>query len=350
MGTVQHRLPDFVVEPGSRTLPWCRGRPERTLEGLGDGRDPCHRIRPRSADRLAFPTGRSTELGEKHGYGGSIVALLGSGVHDSSRTVDDEVAAQLEGVGARSQQPLASDHQSGVTDPHFRVEPYPSRTRATHPPAFICLAARIDEDGERDVEAPEEALADALGIVVDDEHDSAPGRLDLVLLPEHLHEVRATDQSAGVAQEADEHRAAAELFESEGSSLERRQSERRRRTREKAAVSVVSHDFRVSQQGAARPAHGRSGLEPSATSRRPSQSEDDQKHDGGDEDCYSHTESDAAGMQTDSHRAPGCRRAGAALPPLVYGESKCAPLTSKSRCRSSCFCGPDRVPRPERDA
>jgi uncharacterized protein (DUF2384 family) len=62
---------------------------------------------------------------------------------------------------------------------------------------------------------------------VDDEHRCSPGGLDHVSLPEHLHEVRAADQSAGVAEETDEHGAPARILEIEARTLERRQNERR---------------------------------------------------------------------------------------------------------------------------
>jgi len=64
---------------------------------------------------------------------------------------------------------------------------------------------------------------------VDDEHGRSSECLDSFALVEHLHEVRSADQSAGMPEKRDEHRAADHVTEVEERPIEGRQLEWRRR-------------------------------------------------------------------------------------------------------------------------
>ncbi len=64
---------------------------------------------------------------------------------------------------------------------------------------------------------------------MDDEEGRGSRGFEPFAPTEHLHEVRTADQSAGVAQEADEDRPPPEVGQADDSSREIRQLERRRR-------------------------------------------------------------------------------------------------------------------------
>lgn len=63
---------------------------------------------------------------------------------------------------------------------------------------------------------------------MDDEHRGAAGAGDPVAVVEHLHEVRAADQSASVAQERHQHRPAPQGLQVEPATVEDRQLKRGR--------------------------------------------------------------------------------------------------------------------------
>ena len=73
------------------------------------------------------------------------------------------------------------------------------------------------------------------------EHGTSVHGRDAVLLLEHLHEVLAADQSAGMSQERDQHRVAAQIREQELAAVEVGQVERGRHVTNLRWVRRTSH-------------------------------------------------------------------------------------------------------------
>ena len=71
--------------------------------------------------------------------------------------------------------------------------------------------SRQHDHRERHIESRQQSRLDGCSAVVNHEVDPCTQALELVLLAQHLHEVRAADQSACVAEEAHEREVAARL-------------------------------------------------------------------------------------------------------------------------------------------
>ena len=117
--------------------------------------------------------------------------------------------------------------------------PDPKERRPRKTPGVVGDAVAVDEDRERHLEAGEHRVAHELGVVVDDEQRGRSGSFEPFAAVEHLHEVRTADQSAGVAEEADQDRLPPEVEKADGSPREIRQLERRREPTDSRGAHAV---------------------------------------------------------------------------------------------------------------
>jgi len=186
------------------------------------------RIQPRSA-RSGLDTGGPTELGQELAHGRPIITALRSSVGYDAIGVEDEVAAELEGVAPEPSEALTSRYEPRIPQPDARIEPDAGDARAPQSPCPVRTTISVDEHRDGNVQPVQKSLPDANRLVVHDEDHSPADRLDLPPLPEHLHEVRATDQSTSVAQKAHQYGTAAKVREVKRRSVERRQDKRRSR-------------------------------------------------------------------------------------------------------------------------
>jgi hypothetical protein len=158
----------------------------------------------RSAVRRPF------QLGQEHADRGAVVGALRPRPGNYPVRTDHEVTAQLQAVAAEPLQPLPTEQQAGIAPPHSRVQPDGSERRPRQSPGAIGDPVQVDEHRPGKVEAAEQPGAHPLRGVVDHEHHRTAGPFDTVAVVEHLHEVRAADQSASVAQKRHQHRGTAE--------------------------------------------------------------------------------------------------------------------------------------------
>jgi len=140
---------------------------------------------------------------------------------------DDEIASQLEHVLTDATDALAPGDQPQVSPPDAQIEPDPMAGDPFQPPGAIRDPIAIDQHRETNVQVVKQQAPDDLRPIVDDEHDLASERLDLRLSFQHLHEVRAADQSASVTQEADQHRASTQIGQPHHAPVEIRKDKRR---------------------------------------------------------------------------------------------------------------------------
>lgn len=184
---------------------------------------------------------RASELPQERDHRWPVVSLLGSRERHRSRRIDDEIAAQLERVPTKAQEPLAAKDEPDVASPQPGIEPQAGHARAGHAPGRIRPPLGVDEHGERDVELSKEAGPNTLGLVVDDKHNRGTDGCDLVPPAEHLHEVHTTDQSACVTQEDEQHRTTAKILEVDNGAVEGREDERRRSAPHTTRSDVSAH-------------------------------------------------------------------------------------------------------------
>jgi hypothetical protein len=156
--------------------------------------------------------GGTFERAEKLRYRRPVVSLLGAGVRDDSLRVDDEVPAELERVAAGTAKALAAEQLPCVAQPDARIAPDAGDRAAAEPPAPVGGAVAVDEDRVGNVESAQQRTLEPLPLVEGDKEHAAEG-VDPLAVVEHLHEVRAADQSAGVPKEDDQHGPPAKLVE-----------------------------------------------------------------------------------------------------------------------------------------
>ena len=152
------------------------------------------------------------ERAQKLGDRWTIVPPLRACVDDRAGGIDDEVAAELQCVPARSAEPDAARELAGIADPHARVAPDAEHRSAAESPRLIGAPVAIDKDGVGDVETVQERVTQSLRLVEGDEDGCSCG-VDPPPMMEHLHEVRAADQSPGVAEEDQQEGLTAQVLE-----------------------------------------------------------------------------------------------------------------------------------------
>ena len=144
--------------------------------------------------------------------GWAIVAPLRPRVDDGRRGVDDEIAAQLQGVRAGTSQARAARKLARIVTPDLRIAPDAQERPATEPPGPVGDALSIDEHRVGNLEPVQQRAAQPLRRVEGDE-DRGAELVDPLPLVEHLHEVRAADQSARVAEKDQQEGPSAQVVE-----------------------------------------------------------------------------------------------------------------------------------------
>ncbi len=136
-----------------------------------------------------------------------------------ARPVDDEVAAELQRVQARPSQARAMRKFARVAQPHVRIAPDPKERSALEAPGAVDAPLLVDKHWIGNREVVQQRVAQSLRRVEGDEQRRAE-LVDPLPVMEHLHEVRATDQSAGMTKEDQQEGAPAEILEPQTSSCE----------------------------------------------------------------------------------------------------------------------------------
>ena len=167
------------------------------------------------------------QLADEHGDRWPVVAPLRTGVGDDPVRVDDEIAAELQGVATKRTQSLTASHECRVPGPDTRIEPHARAARPPEAPISVGDTLPVDENRVRHVETVEEPATENRRVVVDDEQSRRAETIQFGLLAQHLHEVRTADQSAGVPEEAHQHRPATVVVEPDCLARESRELEPR---------------------------------------------------------------------------------------------------------------------------
>jgi hypothetical protein len=164
---------------------------------------------------------------QKLGDGRAVVSSLRARVHHRSGRIDDEVAAELERVGTGAAKARTVSELARVPPPDARIAPDPQERPATQAPDAVSRPVAVEEHRVRDVEPAQQRAAQTLRAVEDDEEGGAQ-LVDPLAAMEHLHEVRAADQSAGMAEEDQQEGAPAQIIEPRTLAVEVDQLERAR--------------------------------------------------------------------------------------------------------------------------
>ena len=150
----------------------------------------------------------------------AIILLLRAGVDHRALRVHDEVAPHLVGIRSGLTEPLSLQHHLAVLPPDLRVEPDPPPRESMEPPGTVGDPFLVGDEGEGQVEAVDEVVAQSLGLIEGYEDHIGLEIAEPIPSCVHLHEMRATDQSAGVAQEGDDDGATHPVGESEALATE----------------------------------------------------------------------------------------------------------------------------------
>jgi hypothetical protein len=161
------------------------------------------------AGRRRSPARCPLQLGQEHTDRWTVVGALRPRPSDHSGGVHHEVTAQLQRVAAWPVQPLPAREQARIPRPHPRVEPHGVDPSPPQPPGAVGDPLGVDQHRPGQLEGVEQPVADPPRRVVDHEHRRPADPGEPIAVLEHLHEVRAADQSPRVAQERDQHRLAA---------------------------------------------------------------------------------------------------------------------------------------------
>ena len=130
-------------------------------------------------------------------------------------------------VATRPPKPLPARDLTGVAQPDARIAPDAEDGATAEPPGAIGGALRVDEQRVGQLQPTQEGPPEQLRAVEGDEHRGAEC-IDPATLVEHLHEVRAADQSTGMPEEDEQHRLPAQVLEPEEIAAQIRQRERTR--------------------------------------------------------------------------------------------------------------------------
>jgi hypothetical protein len=132
-----------------------------------------------------------------------VVSSLRARIDDDPRRIDDEVAAELQRVATWAAKTRAMRELARVSSPHARIAPDAEDRAASKTPGPVRRPIAVGQHRVRNVESAQQRVAKASRTIEGDEEGGAEF-VDPLPVVEHLHEVRAADQSPGVAEEDEE--------------------------------------------------------------------------------------------------------------------------------------------------